>query len=145
MRRRAEKLSRNNFQVELAIFVDEMLWRHFSSKYGSSASTKLQDYALTMLNNIQIMYHQPSAVPQLTFHVVRFEVLTKQPVRFFYFASFFTSFFFSFVFLTDYKDRLNRLCRFPGPVIRTVRRALCFKRQLRNIFYAAQLTYLETF
>ncbi|VDK64140.1 unnamed protein product [Gongylonema pulchrum] len=63
----------------MAIFVDEMLWRHFSSKYGTTASTQLQDYALTMLNNIQIMYHQPSAVPQLTFHVVRFEVLSTQP------------------------------------------------------------------
>uniref|UniRef100_A0A915A669 Peptidase M12B domain-containing protein n=1 Tax=Parascaris univalens TaxID=6257 RepID=A0A915A669_PARUN len=65
--------------VELAIFVDELLWRHFSSKYGSSANSKLQDYALTMLNNIQIMYHQPTAVPQLTFHVVRFEILSTQP------------------------------------------------------------------
>uniref|UniRef100_A0A0M3JXW9 ADAMTS-like protease (inferred by orthology to a C. elegans protein) n=1 Tax=Anisakis simplex TaxID=6269 RepID=A0A0M3JXW9_ANISI len=65
--------------VELAIFVDELLWRHFSSKYGGSANSKLEDYALTMLNNIQIMYHQPTAVPQLTFHVVRFEVLTTQP------------------------------------------------------------------
>ncbi|VDN02766.1 unnamed protein product [Thelazia callipaeda] len=65
--------------VELAIFVDETLWKDFSSKYGSLANSKLQDYALTMLNNVQIMYHQPSAVPQLTFHVVRFEVLTSQP------------------------------------------------------------------
>lgn len=67
-------------QVELAIFVDEMLWKHFSSKYGNLASDKIQDYALTMLNNIQIMYHQPSAIPQLTFHVVRFEILAVQPV-----------------------------------------------------------------
>ncbi|CAG9534903.1 unnamed protein product [Cercopithifilaria johnstoni] len=65
--------------VELAIFVDELLWKHFNSKYGIDAKTKLQDYALTMLNNIQIMYHQPSAIPQLSFHVVRFEVLTAQP------------------------------------------------------------------
>ncbi|KAM3728251.1 putative disintegrin and metalloproteinase with thrombospondin motif adt-2 [Dirofilaria immitis] len=65
--------------VELAIFVDEMLWKLFSSKYGIDANSKLQDYALTMLNNIQIMYHQPSAIPQLSFHVVRFEMLTTQP------------------------------------------------------------------
>ncbi|KAK0406788.1 hypothetical protein QR680_018807 [Steinernema hermaphroditum] len=65
--------------VELAIFVDELLWRHFSSKYGGYAMSKLQDYALTMLNNIQIMYRQPSAVPQLTFRVVRYEVLSTQP------------------------------------------------------------------
>ncbi|VDK74613.1 unnamed protein product [Litomosoides sigmodontis] len=65
--------------VELAIFVDEMLWKVFVNKYGTNASNKLQDYALTMLNNVQIMYHQPSAVPQLSFHVVRFEVLTTQP------------------------------------------------------------------
>uniref|UniRef100_A0A8R1XSM7 Peptidase M12B domain-containing protein n=1 Tax=Onchocerca volvulus TaxID=6282 RepID=A0A8R1XSM7_ONCVO len=65
--------------VELAIFIDELLWKLFSSKYGIDASSKLQDYALTMLNNIQIMYHQPSAIPQLSFHVVRFEVLTTQP------------------------------------------------------------------
>uniref|UniRef100_A0A1I7VWI7 Peptidase M12B domain-containing protein n=1 Tax=Loa loa TaxID=7209 RepID=A0A1I7VWI7_LOALO len=66
-------------KVELAIFVDEMLWKLFNSKYGIDASSKLQDYALTMLNNIQIMYHQPSAIPKLSFHVVRFEVLTTQP------------------------------------------------------------------
>nr|CRZ24316.1 BMA-ADT-2 [Brugia malayi] len=65
--------------VELAIFVDEMLWKLFSSKYGVDAASKLRDYALTMLNNVQIMYHQPSAIPQLSFHVVRFEVLTIQP------------------------------------------------------------------
>jgi hypothetical protein len=40
-------------KVELAIFCDEMLWRHFSSKYGSLAWQKLQQYAVTMLNNIQ--------------------------------------------------------------------------------------------
>ncbi|OZC10880.1 thrombospondin type 1 domain protein [Onchocerca flexuosa] len=65
--------------VELAIFIDELLWKLFNSKYGIDANSKLQDYALTMLNNIQIMYHQPSAIPQLSFHVVRFEVLTTQP------------------------------------------------------------------
>lgn len=61
--------------------MDELLWKHFYSQHGTNAEKKLQDYALTMLNNIQIMYYQPSAVPQLTFHVIRFEVLTSQPVR----------------------------------------------------------------
>uniref|UniRef100_A0AC35F0Q0 Peptidase M12B domain-containing protein n=1 Tax=Panagrolaimus sp. PS1159 TaxID=55785 RepID=A0AC35F0Q0_9BILA len=65
--------------VELAIFVDELLWQHFNSKYGGSAWTKLQQYSLTMLNNIQIMYRQPSAVPKLTFRVVRYEVFKSQP------------------------------------------------------------------
>ncbi|VDM53470.1 unnamed protein product [Angiostrongylus costaricensis] len=65
--------------VELAVFVDETLWRHFSSKYGGQAHTKLQDYMLTLLNNIQIMYYQPSASPPLTFRVIRYEVLTSQP------------------------------------------------------------------
>lgn len=65
--------------MELAIFVDELLWRHFSSKYGGSAFQKLQQYSLTMLNNIQIMYRQPSAVPKLTFRVVRYEVFKSQP------------------------------------------------------------------
>lgn len=41
-------------QVELAIFVDETLWRHFSSKYGGAAWQKLQQYAVTTLNNIQV-------------------------------------------------------------------------------------------
>lgn len=36
-------------QVELAIFVDETLWRHFSSKYGGAAWQKLQQYSVTML------------------------------------------------------------------------------------------------
>ncbi|KAI1707981.1 thrombospondin type 1 domain-containing protein [Ditylenchus destructor] len=65
--------------VELAIFVDEFLWRHFSSRYGALAWQKLQQYALTMLNNIQIMYRQPTAIPQLTFRVVRYEVFKTQP------------------------------------------------------------------
>lgn len=65
--------------VELAVFVDETLWRHFSSKYGGQAHNKLQDYMLTLLNNIQIMYYQPSASPPLTFRVIRYEVLTTQP------------------------------------------------------------------
>ncbi|PAV62373.1 hypothetical protein WR25_23881 [Diploscapter pachys] len=65
--------------VELAVFVDEELWRHFNSKYGGYATQKLQDYMLTLLNNIQIMYYQPTANPPLTFKVVRFEVLKYQP------------------------------------------------------------------
>ncbi|CAJ0567407.1 unnamed protein product, partial [Mesorhabditis spiculigera] len=65
--------------VELAVFVDETLWRHFSSKYGGAANSKLQDYSLTLLNNIQIMYYQPTASPPLTFKVIRYEVLTSQP------------------------------------------------------------------
>lgn len=67
-------------QVELAVFVDELLWRHFNSKYGSQAHQKLQDYTLTLLNNIQIMYYQPTATPPLTFRVIRYEVLQTQPV-----------------------------------------------------------------
>jgi hypothetical protein len=39
--------------VELAVFVDEQLWRHFSSRHGPLAWQKLQQYALTMLSNIQ--------------------------------------------------------------------------------------------
>lgn len=65
--------------VELAVFVDENLWRHFSSKHGGMADRKLQDYTLTLLNNIQIMYYQPTASPPLTFRVIRYEVLTRQP------------------------------------------------------------------
>uniref|UniRef100_A0A7E4UU34 Peptidase M12B domain-containing protein n=1 Tax=Panagrellus redivivus TaxID=6233 RepID=A0A7E4UU34_PANRE len=65
--------------VELAIFVDQLLWQHFSNKYGGAAWQKLQQYALTMLNNIQIMYRQPSAVPKLTFRIVRYEVFKSQP------------------------------------------------------------------
>uniref|UniRef100_A0A1I7X4G4 Peptidase M12B domain-containing protein n=1 Tax=Heterorhabditis bacteriophora TaxID=37862 RepID=A0A1I7X4G4_HETBA len=67
--------------VELAVFVDETLWRHFSNKYGGQAHGKLQDYTLTLLNNIQIMYYQPTATPPLTFRVIRYEVLTSQPKR----------------------------------------------------------------
>ncbi|CAD5234271.1 unnamed protein product [Bursaphelenchus xylophilus] len=65
--------------VELAIFVDELLWRHFNSQYGGAAWQKLQQYAVTMLNNIQIMYKQPSAVPRLYFRIVRYEVFKTQP------------------------------------------------------------------
>lgn len=65
--------------VELAIFVDEELWRHFSSRHGSLAWQKLQQYALTMLSNIQIMYKQPTALPTITFKVVRYEVFQSQP------------------------------------------------------------------
>uniref|UniRef100_A0A914CK41 Peptidase M12B domain-containing protein n=1 Tax=Acrobeloides nanus TaxID=290746 RepID=A0A914CK41_9BILA len=65
--------------VELALFTDEQLWRHFNSKYGGAASSKLQQYALTMLNNIQIMYKQPSVVPKLTFRIVRYEIFQSQP------------------------------------------------------------------
>ncbi|KAI3413714.1 hypothetical protein GPALN_011197 [Globodera pallida] len=75
-----QKLMREgDLLVELAVFVDEQLWRHFSSKYGSLAWQKLQQYTLTMLSNIQIMYRQPTAVPSLTFRVVRYEVYQTQP------------------------------------------------------------------
>lgn len=65
--------------VELAVFVDELLWRHFNSQYGGAAWQKLQQYAVTMLSNIQIMFKQPSAMPKLYFRIVRYEVLKVQP------------------------------------------------------------------
>ncbi|KAI6173773.1 CRE-ADT-2 protein [Aphelenchoides besseyi] len=65
--------------VELAIFVDELLWRHFSSKYGGAAWQKLQQFAVTFLNQVQIMYKQPTAIPQLHFRIVRYEVFKTQP------------------------------------------------------------------
>lgn len=61
--------------------MDEILWRRFLENYGSEAWQKLQQYSVTMLSNIQIMYKQPTAFPPLTFKIVRYEVFKTQPVR----------------------------------------------------------------
>ncbi|CEF70374.1 Stall [Strongyloides ratti] len=69
----------SNLVVEIGVFVDQLLWTHFNNKYGSQATSKLQDYTLTMFNNIQIMYKQPTAIPKLNFKIVRFEIFKQQP------------------------------------------------------------------
>uniref|UniRef100_A0A0N4Z613 Peptidase M12B domain-containing protein n=1 Tax=Parastrongyloides trichosuri TaxID=131310 RepID=A0A0N4Z613_PARTI len=69
----------SNLVVEIGVFVDQLLWTHFNNKYGSQAMAKLQDYTLTMFNNIQIMYKQPTAIPKLSFKIVRFEIFKTQP------------------------------------------------------------------
>uniref|UniRef100_A0AC35TTE2 Peptidase M12B domain-containing protein n=1 Tax=Rhabditophanes sp. KR3021 TaxID=114890 RepID=A0AC35TTE2_9BILA len=65
--------------MEIGIFADQILWQHYSSKYGGDAYNKLQNFILTMFNNIQIMYHQPSMMPKVNFKIVRYEVLKVQP------------------------------------------------------------------
>uniref|UniRef100_A0A0N5BXF9 Peptidase M12B domain-containing protein n=1 Tax=Strongyloides papillosus TaxID=174720 RepID=A0A0N5BXF9_STREA len=69
----------SNLIVEIGVFVDQLLWTHFNNKYGNQATSKLQDYTLTMFNNIQIMYRQPTAIPKLNFKIVRFEIFKQQP------------------------------------------------------------------
>ena len=58
--------------VELGVFVDEQLWRHFSSRHGALAWQKLQQYALTMLSNIQAslcMFNQSENISKMSDHV----------------------------------------------------------------------------
>uniref|UniRef100_A0A5S6QY43 Peptidase M12B domain-containing protein n=1 Tax=Trichuris muris TaxID=70415 RepID=A0A5S6QY43_TRIMR len=65
--------------LELAVFTDNKLWQMFKSLYASKAEEELQDYAMSMINNVNLLFQQPTIRPKLKIKVVHFEMWKESP------------------------------------------------------------------
>ena len=91
--------------IELAVFADDAMWRHFQKLYGSRAEVEMHRFILAAVNNvgsyiylflaknpsslnnhhqnllqIDILYAQRTLQPRLNVKIVRYEVHKRSPV-----------------------------------------------------------------
>ncbi|KFD49879.1 hypothetical protein M513_09208, partial [Trichuris suis] len=65
--------------LELAVFTDDKLWQVFKNIYASKAEEELQDYAISLINNVNLLFQQPTIRPKLKIQVVHFEMWKDSP------------------------------------------------------------------
>jgi hypothetical protein len=67
---------------EIGLFLDSKLYEHFSREFiHSDPEQHLTDFSLALINNVHVLYQQPSLSPNLDIVIVRFELWKTQPVR----------------------------------------------------------------
>uniref|UniRef100_A0A914CKR9 Peptidase M12B domain-containing protein n=1 Tax=Acrobeloides nanus TaxID=290746 RepID=A0A914CKR9_9BILA len=65
--------------LEIGLFLDSKLFEHFQREFTRDAEEHLTEYALALINNVHVLYQQPSLSPNLDIVIVRFEMWKKQP------------------------------------------------------------------
>ncbi|CAJ0945306.1 unnamed protein product, partial [Mesorhabditis belari] len=65
--------------IELAVFADDAMWRHFQKLYGQRAKREMQRFIMAAVNNIDVLYDQRSLQPRINIRVVRYEVMERAP------------------------------------------------------------------
>ena len=65
--------------LEIGLFLDSKLYEHFEREFSRSADQHLTDFALALINNVHVLYQQPTLSPNLDVVIVRFEMWKKQP------------------------------------------------------------------
>uniref|UniRef100_A0AC35G3W0 Peptidase M12B domain-containing protein n=1 Tax=Panagrolaimus sp. PS1159 TaxID=55785 RepID=A0AC35G3W0_9BILA len=65
--------------LEIGLFLDSKLYEHFEREFSKSADQHLTDFALALINNVHVLYQQPTLSPNLDVVIVRFEMWKKQP------------------------------------------------------------------
>uniref|UniRef100_A0A915L3Z7 Uncharacterized protein n=1 Tax=Romanomermis culicivorax TaxID=13658 RepID=A0A915L3Z7_ROMCU len=71
--------------VELALFVDEELWKKFEKKYDNDAllaEQELNKFVFSVLNNVNLIYKQDSMDPKVIFKLKRYEIMKTSPTPF---------------------------------------------------------------
>jgi hypothetical protein len=67
--------------MEIALFMDSKLYAHFVKDFGEDyAEQELLDFSLALINNVYVLYQQPSISPNLDVVIVRYELWKTQPV-----------------------------------------------------------------
>lgn len=67
--------------MEIALFMDSKLWQHFVKDFGADAADQeMLDFSLALINNVYVLYQQPTISPNLDVVIVRYEVWRAQPV-----------------------------------------------------------------
>ena len=64
-----------------------MLFEHFKREYIAEPEQHLTDFSLALINNVHVLYQQPSLSPNLDIVIVRFEMWKTQPVIYFKFKN----------------------------------------------------------
>ncbi|XP_074000179.1 A disintegrin and metalloproteinase with thrombospondin motifs adt-2-like isoform X1 [Rhodnius prolixus] len=65
--------------IETAIFVDSDLYNHMGVNFPKDTERQLVNFVLTMVNAVQLLYHDPSLGRAVTFVVKRLEILHVDP------------------------------------------------------------------
>uniref|UniRef100_A0A914ZHP6 Peptidase M12B domain-containing protein n=1 Tax=Panagrolaimus superbus TaxID=310955 RepID=A0A914ZHP6_9BILA len=65
--------------LEIGLFLDSKLYEHFEREFSRNADQHLTDFALALINNVHVLYQQPTLSPNLDVVIVRFEMWKKQP------------------------------------------------------------------
>uniref|UniRef100_A0A914HYA2 Peptidase M12B domain-containing protein n=1 Tax=Globodera rostochiensis TaxID=31243 RepID=A0A914HYA2_GLORO len=65
--------------LEIGLFLDSMLFEHFRREFTAEPEQHLTDFSLALINNVHVLYQQPSLSPNLDIVVVHFELWKAQP------------------------------------------------------------------
>ncbi|KAJ1363898.1 ADP,ATP carrier protein [Parelaphostrongylus tenuis] len=65
--------------LEIGLFLDSKLFEHFQREYIQDAEQHLLDFSLALINNVHVLYQQPSLSPNLEIVIVRYEMWKSQP------------------------------------------------------------------
>ncbi|VDL77415.1 unnamed protein product [Nippostrongylus brasiliensis] len=65
--------------LEIGLFLDSKLFEHFQREYIQDAEQHLLDFSLALINNVHVLYQQPTLSPNLEIVIVRYEMWKSQP------------------------------------------------------------------
>uniref|UniRef100_A0A7E4UZ46 Peptidase M12B domain-containing protein n=1 Tax=Panagrellus redivivus TaxID=6233 RepID=A0A7E4UZ46_PANRE len=65
--------------LEIGLFLDSKLFEHFQREFSRDADQHLTEFALALINNVHVLYQQPTLSPNLDVVIVRFEMWKVQP------------------------------------------------------------------
>uniref|UniRef100_A0A915J885 Uncharacterized protein n=1 Tax=Romanomermis culicivorax TaxID=13658 RepID=A0A915J885_ROMCU len=63
--------------LEVAVFVDHLLWQRFEKKFARDSGTHLRRFVFTVVQNAQLIYKYNMFEPTMDFNLVHYDVLTK--------------------------------------------------------------------
>ncbi|KAK0403268.1 hypothetical protein QR680_016824 [Steinernema hermaphroditum] len=65
--------------LEIGLFLDSKLFEHFQREFQRDAEQHLLDFSLALINNVHVLYQQPTMNPNLDIVIVRYELWKSQP------------------------------------------------------------------
>uniref|UniRef100_A0A0N5B844 Peptidase M12B domain-containing protein n=1 Tax=Strongyloides papillosus TaxID=174720 RepID=A0A0N5B844_STREA len=65
--------------LEIALFLDSELYNYFKREFSLEPEKHLMDFSLALINNVHLLYQQPTLSPNLEIVIVHFEMWKSQP------------------------------------------------------------------
>ncbi|KAI1724134.1 reprolysin family propeptide domain-containing protein [Ditylenchus destructor] len=65
--------------LEIGLFLDSQLYEHFRREFTADPDQHLTDFSLALINNVHVLYQQPTLTPNLDIVIVHFEMWKTQP------------------------------------------------------------------
>ncbi|CAD5234701.1 unnamed protein product [Bursaphelenchus xylophilus] len=65
--------------LEIGLFLDSALYEHFKREFTADPDKHLTEFSLALINNVHVLYQQPTLSPNLDIVIVRFEMWKSQP------------------------------------------------------------------